>query len=98
MVGRSSGEIGTRNINFEAGECEKLERIILIFAVQKKTNLTPGGVYLEEDKASHRKQRHTKKRIFERLRDEQGYTGSYRSVCKALEKMEAKKKTLFAGV
>ena len=51
--------------------------------------------YLEEDKASHRKQRHTKKRIFERLRDEQGYTGSYRSVCKALEKMEAKKKLLY---
>jgi len=51
--------------------------------------------YLEEDTNSHRKQRHTKKRIFERLRDEQGYTGIYRSVCKALEKMATKKKTLY---
>lgn len=30
---------------------------------------------LEADKKSHRKQRHTGKRIFERLRDEHGYTG-----------------------
>jgi transposase len=51
--------------------------------------------YLEEDKNSHRKQHHTKKRIFERLRDEQGYTGCYRSVCKAMEAMQAKKKTLY---
>jgi len=32
---------------------------------------------LEEDKAEGRKQRHTAKRIFERLRDEHGYTGGY---------------------
>jgi len=51
--------------------------------------------YLEEDKESPWKQRHTKKQIFERLRDEQGYTGCYRSVCKAMEAMEAKKKTLY---
>ena len=30
---------------------------------------------LEADKKVHRKQRHTGKRIFERLRDEEGYTG-----------------------
>ncbi len=30
---------------------------------------------LEEDRAVHRKQRHTAKRIFERLRDEHGFTG-----------------------
>ena len=30
---------------------------------------------LEADKKVHRKQRHTGKRIFERLRDEHGYTG-----------------------
>jgi transposase len=51
--------------------------------------------YLEDDQNSHRKQRHTKKRIFERLRDEQGYTGCYRSVCKAMEKMAATQKTLY---
>ncbi len=30
---------------------------------------------LEEDRTAHRKQRHTAKRIFERLRDEHGFTG-----------------------
>lgn len=30
---------------------------------------------LEEDLTVHRKQRHTSKRIFERLRDEHGFTG-----------------------
>jgi transposase len=32
---------------------------------------------LEQDKAHSRKQRHTSKRIFERLRDEHGFTGGY---------------------
>ncbi|MBF0252111.1 MAG: hypothetical protein HQL35_15975 [Alphaproteobacteria bacterium] len=30
---------------------------------------------LEDDRTAHRKQRHTAKRIFERLRDEYGFTG-----------------------
>jgi len=33
---------------------------------------------LEDDKALGKKQRHTAKRIFERLRDEHSYTGGYR--------------------
>lgn len=33
--------------------------------------------YIEGDKLVHRKQRHTSKRIFERLRDEHGFTGGY---------------------
>ena len=32
---------------------------------------------LEDDKARGKKQRHTAKRIFERLRDEHSYTGGY---------------------
>jgi len=32
---------------------------------------------LDEDRSAHRKQRHTAKRIFERLRDEHGFTGGY---------------------
>jgi transposase len=32
---------------------------------------------LETDKGVHRKQRHSAHRIFERLRDEEGYTGCY---------------------
>jgi transposase len=32
---------------------------------------------LEEDRQVHRKQRHTARRIFERLRDEHGFTGGY---------------------
>ena len=30
---------------------------------------------VEEDRSAHRKQRHTAKRIFERLRDEHGFAG-----------------------
>ena len=33
--------------------------------------------WLEADKVVHRKQRHTAKRIFERLREEHGFTGGY---------------------
>jgi len=32
---------------------------------------------LEDDRSNHRKQRHTAKRIFDRLRDEHGFTGGY---------------------
>ena len=32
---------------------------------------------MEDDRTSHRKQRHTAKRIFDRLRDEYGFTGGY---------------------
>ena len=32
---------------------------------------------LEEDRTVHRKQRHTAKRVFDRLCDEHGFTGSY---------------------
>ncbi len=32
---------------------------------------------LEDDKTTHRKQRHTAKRVFERLRDEHGFAGGY---------------------
>ena len=35
---------------------------------------------LEADKKAPRKQRHTAIRIFERLRDEQGYSGGYTTV------------------
>jgi len=35
---------------------------------------------LESDKQVHRKQRHTAKRLFERLRDEHGYQGRYTAV------------------
>ena len=34
-------------------------------------------VILESDRSVHKKQRHTASRIFERLRDEQGYSGGY---------------------
>ena len=33
--------------------------------------------WLESDREVHRKQRHTAKRVFERLRDEHGFTGGY---------------------
>lgn len=39
---------------------------------------------LEEDRSAPKKQRHTAKRLFERLRDEEGYTGGYTQVKEAV--------------
>ena len=36
--------------------------------------------WLQEDLSRNRKQRHTAKRIFERLRDEHGFSGGYTTV------------------
>jgi transposase len=44
---------------------------------------------LEDDRKVWRKQRHTAKRIFERLRDEDGYTGSYGPVQRYVRKRRA---------
>lgn len=41
--------------------------------------------YLEEDRKAWKKQRHTATRIYERLRDEHGYKGSYESVQKRVK-------------
>lgn len=43
--------------------------------------------YLKEDENHWDKQRHTAKRIFERLRDEEGFTGGYDSVQKYVKKI-----------
>ena len=45
--------------------------------------------WLEKDKLVPRKQRHTGKRIYYRLCDELGYTGSYSSVKKYLRKKKS---------
>jgi len=49
--------------------------------------------WLEQDEKEPRKQRHTVKRIYERLRDEHNYKGSYGSVKRyvAIKKVEMKK-------
>ena len=49
--------------------------------------------WLEKDKLVPRKQRHTGKRIYYRLCDEFGYTGSYSSVKKYLRKKKAQMST-----
>lgn len=41
--------------------------------------------YLEEDRKTWKKQRHTAVRVYERLRDEHGYTGSYETVQKRVK-------------
>lgn len=42
--------------------------------------------WLEEDRKVPKKQRHTAKRIFNRLREEEGYTGSYSSIKRYVKK------------
>lgn len=50
---------------------------------------------LDGDRQAHWKQRHTAKRIFERLRDEEGYTGSYTTVKKEVRALKKKKQEVF---
>jgi hypothetical protein len=61
--------------------------------VRKKPVLGPYlGVIdeiLDADKAAPTKQRHTARRIFERLRDEHGYSGSYSQVQSAVKRAKA---------
>jgi transposase len=50
---------------------------------------------LESDKSVHRKQRHSVKRIFERLRDEQGYGGGYTVVKDYVREQKQRSKEMF---
>lgn len=50
---------------------------------------------LEADRSMHRKQRHTIKKIFERLRDERGYTGGYTVVRDFVSEYRKTKKEVF---
>lgn len=50
---------------------------------------------LEADKQAPKKQRHTAKRIFERLRDEDGYDGSYESVKEAVRAWRERGREVF---
>lgn len=47
--------------------------------------------WLEEDSKHWRKQRHTAMRVFERLRDEKGFTGSYSIVQRYMKEVKKKK-------
>jgi transposase len=50
---------------------------------------------LQQDKKVHRKQRHTKHRIFKRLRDEYGYTGGCTAVKEVLREREQRGREVF---
>lgn len=50
---------------------------------------------LQDDKQAPKKQRHTAVRIFERLRDDHEYTGSYSTVKTAVRELKAAKKEVF---
>ena len=50
---------------------------------------------LESDKKIHRKQRHTAKRLYDRLKSEQGYKGSYSPVRKYVANYRLKTKEMF---
>ncbi len=50
---------------------------------------------LETDANRHRKQRHTARRIYERLQDEYGYTGGYSTVTDYLRKIKPKRREGF---
>jgi transposase len=50
---------------------------------------------LKDDKQVHKKQRHTAKRIYERLRDEDGYTGSYTQVKRIVHRLKQRHSEVF---
>ncbi len=50
---------------------------------------------LEEDQGSHRKQRHTAKKIFERLQDEYGFTGGYTIVKEYVRERRRRSREMF---
>ena len=50
---------------------------------------------LELDKSIHRKQQHSVKRIFERLRDEHGYLGGYTVVKDYVREQKQRRKEMF---
>lgn len=50
---------------------------------------------LKQDRPAHHKQRHTKRRIFERLRAEYGYTGGYTAVKEAVRAWQEQRKEVF---
>lgn len=62
-------------------------------AVSHESKLDPYkcfvGEMLDEDRHCYHKQRHTAKRVFERLRDEHGYEGSYSTVQRYLKEVRS---------
>ena len=50
---------------------------------------------LDSDREVHRKQRHTAKRIFERLKEERGYEGGYTAVKELVAEFKAVKREVF---
>jgi len=51
--------------------------------------------WLDGDREVHRKQRHTAKRVFERLRDEHGFTGGYTIVKDYMRQRERRGREMF---
>ena len=52
--------------------------------------------WLEEDRRRPRKQRHTMRRIYERLKEEHGYTGSYVTVTRYINKVKPASQEVYA--
>jgi transposase len=50
---------------------------------------------LEADKSVHKKQRHTKLRIYNRLKEERGYTGSYQTICNYVSSVAFHQKEMY---
>ena len=51
--------------------------------------------WLDGDREVHRKQRHTAKRVFERLREEHGFTGGYTIVKDYMRQRERRSREMF---
>jgi transposase len=51
--------------------------------------------WLEDDRKVHRKQRHTAKKVFERLRDEHGFTGGYTIIKDYMRARERRGREMF---
>ncbi|WP_417849356.1 IS21 family transposase [Thalassoglobus sp.] len=102
-----TGEISKRGACREYGiHWETLEKILTFIeppgyrlSQPRGSKIDPYMSIIEEilksDKKVHRKQRHTAQRIFERLRDEHGYSGGYTIVSTAVRKLKQQDKEVF---
>lgn len=100
--------LGKREIGRRTGFHRKTVNKMLLYAAppgyrfskpRQKTKLDPFinivDEILESDSAAPRKQRHTAKRVFERIKDEHGFTGSYTIVKDYVREKKTRLKEVF---
>jgi transposase len=80
----------TKMLSFSVPPYRRRER-----PMSKKLGPHMADAIFEGDSKIHKKQRHTARRIFERLRDEQGFSGGYTIVCEYVAAAKLRAQEMF---